>query len=80
MFVWQDLAKCKGETNLFFGDDGQDRLRRSREVILAKKICATCPVQTPCLQYAIDHHIDYGVWGGLAMSPNARRRRARKAS
>lgn len=80
MFVWQDLAKCKGLTELFVGNDGDDRLRRSRNVKLAKKICATCPVQTPCFNYADEHNIQYGVWGGYTMSGNARRRRAKKAS
>lgn len=29
----------------------------------AKRICGTCPVQTPCLTYAL-HHPVKGVWGG----------------
>lgn len=31
----------------------------------AKQICRTCPVQTECLQWALDHDERFGVWGGL---------------
>ena len=30
----------------------------------ARKICASCPVTEPCLEYALDHRIEHGVWGG----------------
>ena len=33
----------------------------------AKKICAGCPVTTECLNYALDHHIHDGVWGGMSV-------------
>ena len=32
----------------------------------ARKICATCPVTEPCLEYALEHRIDHGVWGGCS--------------
>ena len=32
----------------------------------ARKICATCPVTGPCLEYALEHRIDHGVWGGCS--------------
>jgi len=32
----------------------------------AKQICARCPVQLECLQYALDHDERFGVWGGLS--------------
>lgn len=31
----------------------------------AKQICASCPVQKDCLDYAMRHEERYGVWGGL---------------
>jgi WhiB family redox-sensing transcriptional regulator len=31
----------------------------------ALRICHTCPVMTPCLQYAITNELRDGVWGGL---------------
>ena len=30
----------------------------------AKRICARCPSQLPCLEYALQNH-ETGVWGGL---------------
>src|ERR1043166_3640409 len=30
----------------------------------AKSICTTCPVQTPCLDYALQIREPHGVWGG----------------
>lgn len=44
----------------------------------AKKVCTTCPVQTACLQYALDNGERYGVWGGL--SERERRRLGRGPS
>jgi len=32
----------------------------------ARRICASCPVRQPCLDYAISHGIVHGIWGGLA--------------
>ena len=31
----------------------------------AKQVCARCPVQSSCLEYALAHKIEHGVWGGL---------------
>ena len=32
----------------------------------AKQVCASCPVRTACLQYALEHSERFGVWGGLS--------------
>ena len=32
----------------------------------ARKICQTCPVTEPCLEYALEQRIDHGVWGGCS--------------
>lgn len=32
----------------------------------AKKVCATCPVQELCLDYALVNGEQYGIWGGLS--------------
>lgn len=31
----------------------------------AREVCRICPVQLPCLKYAIDNNIWDGMWGGL---------------
>jgi WhiB family redox-sensing transcriptional regulator len=32
----------------------------------AKAVCATCPVETKCLLYALEHNERFGVWGGTS--------------
>jgi WhiB family redox-sensing transcriptional regulator len=31
---------------------------------LAKTFCARCPLEVECLTWALEHHIDSGIWGG----------------
>jgi WhiB family transcriptional regulator, redox-sensing transcriptional regulator len=31
----------------------------------AKRICQACPIRTECLADALDHRIEFGVWGGM---------------
>ena len=38
--------------------------RADREV-MAKRICASCGVRKPCLEYAISIKEPHGIWGGL---------------
>ena len=42
----------------------------------ALSICATCPVQAECLDYALEADIRFGVWGG--MTEKQRRRLVRR--
>lgn len=30
----------------------------------AKALCKLCPEQTACLQWALDHHPQFGIWAG----------------
>ncbi|MEX2626253.1 MAG: WhiB family transcriptional regulator, partial [Ilumatobacteraceae bacterium] len=32
----------------------------------ARKVCADCPVIEPCLEYALEHRFEHGVWGGCS--------------
>jgi WhiB family redox-sensing transcriptional regulator len=65
--LWQEKAACKGpQAAVFFPpshlerkDEKEERERR------AKAICATCPVQRPCLDYALEIREPHGIWGGL---------------
>ena len=45
-------------------------------VQVAQPICAECPVSETCLEYALAHRIDHGVWGGR--SERERRRILRR--
>lgn len=71
--AWYDDAACQGFGELFFTDEWGARP--------ARIICEGCTVRETCLEYALDHHIDDGVWGGLTAiqrkRERAKRRRAR---
>ena len=43
----------------------------------ARQFCVGCPVAEPCLWYAIDHRINYGIWGGLGLRERKRIRRTK---
>lgn len=63
---WQGRAACGGARAwLFFGPDAETEPERRIREAKAKAICASCPVQAKCLDYALEHHVRSGVWGGL---------------
>jgi WhiB family transcriptional regulator, redox-sensing transcriptional regulator len=62
-------GKCRElPPETFFPSDGVG-------VEIARRICADCPVKSPCLEYALYNRIEHGVWGGA--SERERRRIAR---
>ncbi|MBF6333549.1 WhiB family transcriptional regulator [Nocardia transvalensis] len=63
---WQEFAVCAQTDPELFFPDKNDSTRP------AKRICAVCPVEDRCLQYALEHGIRFGVWGGK--SAHERRR------
>jgi WhiB family transcriptional regulator, redox-sensing transcriptional regulator len=50
----------------------------STGVVLAQRVCATCPVKLPCLEYALATHIEHGVWGGTSSRQRSRINRDRR--
>jgi len=80
---WQDAAACRGEDLLlFFGPDGERQPEREIRERKAKEVCAACPVQIECLNYAVSRPEKYGTWGGLNEEERSaeRRRRMRRAN
>lgn len=82
---WQDDALCREHDNvLFFGEEGESELEKQAREGRAKTICQQCPVQEPCLEFAMETNQKYGIWGGLTDKERAslkrRRARARRAS
>jgi WhiB family transcriptional regulator, redox-sensing transcriptional regulator len=55
---WVSRAACrKGDPDaLFVQGAAQNR---------AKVVCMGCPVRTECLADALDHRVEFGVWGGM---------------
>jgi WhiB family redox-sensing transcriptional regulator len=62
---WWTRAECQGQDpELFFpvGDTGSAH----RQLVAAKRVCATCTVVGECLQWAMGSGVDHGVWGGMS--------------
>lgn len=60
---WREQAACKGmDVSIFFPPAGGEGVKLANR---AKKICATCPVTEPCLQYSLDMNDREGVFGGF---------------
>lgn len=77
---WQKRAACRTEDpELFFPvGEGASAQQQAAE---AKAVCYRCPVVDACLNWAMTHGQDAGVWGGLDERErhNLRRRQLRAA-
>ena len=71
---FMEQAKCKGMDTNFFFPPGSDPGGTKRAVAF----CNSCPVKTPCAQYAIDNNINYGVFGGLSIRSRTKLKREQK--
>ncbi|HYK32735.1 MAG TPA: WhiB family transcriptional regulator [Streptosporangiaceae bacterium] len=61
---WWRVAACRdAEPELFFPLSATSA--SSAQVRRAKLICASCQVRSACLDYALDHRQEQGIWGGL---------------
>ncbi len=60
---WMEPGNCKRLSKEkqadFFASD-------ARGIKRAKKACEGCPILEPCLEYALTHNIEHGVWGGTS--------------
>ena len=55
---WRDQAACEGlDTNMFFPTKGLSSKP-------ARAVCAECPVEAECLDFALVCMMKHGVWGG----------------
>lgn len=69
---WMADGKCREyPAGTFFPRDGVG-------VIIAQRICATCPVASQCLEYALENHVDHGIWGGKSERERRRLRSSRR--
>lgn len=58
--MWTEHAACtNSDSDLFFDPT------REYEAIA---VCRTCNVRAECLDYAISHRIEFGIWGGTTSS------------
>lgn len=74
---WRAESACREEPKwLFYVPKGE-------HPTMALAICRRCPVREECLTFALDHHIESGVWGGrteLQRRVIARQRRKSKVA
>jgi WhiB family transcriptional regulator, redox-sensing transcriptional regulator len=55
---WRTKAACHGlDPQVFYPETDEDGEQ-------AKQVCAACPVQGACLEYALGRREKEGVWGG----------------
>lgn len=59
-YEWRDSALCaQTDPELFFPTIAR------QSGFDAKKVCAACPVQVECLEFALGNDVDFGIFGGL---------------
>lgn len=64
-YSWRRDALCRDtDPELFFpvGTTGYALV----QIEQAKSVCGECPVQTDCLDYALETNQDSGIWGGTS--------------
>ena len=60
---WRDGAACRHrDPDLFFPEGTAGPAIRQADQ--AKRLCQSCPVRTPCLEFALRHGLAFGIWGG----------------
>lgn len=70
--AWMLDGSCRdSRPGTFFPSDGLG-------VEAAQRICAQCQVRLECLEYALTHRIEHGVWGGASERERRRILRARR--
>lgn len=73
-YSWRNLAICRDtDPELFFpvGTTGYALVQIDR----AKQVCGECPVQSECLDYALETNQDSGIWGGTSEEERRQLRR-----
>ena len=68
---WRAGAACAGSDSDVFFPAPEDEAA----IIVAKEICASCPVREECLQFALSTNQGDGIWGGLDAQERRRLRR-----
>lgn len=75
---WAEGAACREtDPELFFPEQGDKYAAAD-----VRGVCGDCPVREACLEWALDHGVEYGIWGGQTWHERkalrAERRRSKK--
>lgn len=54
---------------------GETRTYDRKHLEMLRSVCRVCPVQAQCLEWAIEHEPDWGVWAGTTPTDRAKLRR-----
>lgn len=58
---WHADANCREkEQRIFFPERGDSSTKRAR------RACGSCAVRAECLEWAMEHTVKFGIWGGLS--------------
>jgi len=60
---WTDEAACRDEDPELFFPEGTTGPALS-QAARARQVCQSCPVRTPCLAFALEQSLGFGIWGG----------------
>ncbi|WP_219417155.1 WhiB family transcriptional regulator [Pseudonocardia nigra] len=55
---WRGAARCRTT-------DAEGLFVTGAHQREAREFCRTCAVRTECLAHALDHRVEFGVWGGM---------------
>ncbi len=72
---WRDSAGCRSADPEMFFPVG-DAPAADEAASVAKAVCRTCVVRSPCLEYALATKQVDGIWGGTTERERRRLRRA----
>jgi len=75
--AWRSHAACRNTDPELFFPVGVTGLAIDHTAA-AKAVCSDCPVQAPCLEYALDTNQASGVWGGASEEDRRVIRRQRR--
>lgn len=71
--TWRSDAACRGVDPEIFHPE------RGESTAYPRSICASCPVQADCREYAVIANEKYGIWGDTSRRERRRLRNARAA-
>jgi len=71
---WRQSAACRGVDPEIFYPASEE------EAVVAKAVCAACPVRQACLEFALVSRERDGVWGGATEKDRRRMLRQRRKS
>lgn len=80
-FILDDNPACaQTDPELFFPQESFDfsgrNISKYIDIAAAKKICDSCPLKIPCLEYAL-RNTEIGIWGGTTEEQRKLMRRGR---